>query len=39
MRWANWQFVALLLGSIAFNYFIGLLLIARKCARTCALRY
>jgi alginate O-acetyltransferase complex protein AlgI len=26
----NWQFVALLLGSIAFNYFIGLLLIARK---------
>jgi alginate O-acetyltransferase complex protein AlgI len=26
----NWQFVALLLGSIAFNYVIGLLLIARK---------
>ena len=27
---SNWQFVALLLGSIAFNYFIGLLLITRK---------
>src|SRR5258708_10505092 len=27
---SNWQFVALLLGSIAFNYFIGLLLIARR---------
>src|SRR5260370_38523333 len=26
----NWQFVALLLGSIAFNYFVGLLLITRK---------
>jgi len=26
---SNWQFVALLLGSIAFNYLIGLLLIAR----------
>jgi D-alanyl-lipoteichoic acid acyltransferase DltB (MBOAT superfamily) len=26
----NWQFVALLLGSIAFNYVIGLLLITRK---------
>ena len=26
----NWQFVALLLGSIAFNYLVGLLLIARK---------
>jgi alginate O-acetyltransferase complex protein AlgI len=26
----NWPFVALLLGSIAFNYVIGLLLIARK---------
>jgi alginate O-acetyltransferase complex protein AlgI len=26
----NWQFVLLLLGSIAFNYLIGLLLIARK---------
>src|SRR5712672_2583383 len=29
---SNWQFVALLLGSIAFNYTIGLLLIARKLA-------
>src|SRR5580704_7941062 len=27
---SNWQFVALLLGSVAFNYFIGWLLIARK---------
>ena len=27
---SNWPFVALLLGSIAFNYVIGLLLIARK---------
>lgn len=27
---SNWQFVALLLGSIAFNYVIGLLLITRK---------
>ena len=27
---SNWQFVALLLVSIAFNYFIGYLLIARK---------
>jgi alginate O-acetyltransferase complex protein AlgI len=27
---SNWQFVALLLGSIAFNYFVGLLLITRK---------
>ncbi|WP_276328846.1 MBOAT family O-acyltransferase [Bradyrhizobium erythrophlei] len=27
---SNWQFVGLLLGSIAFNYFIGLLLIARR---------
>src|SRR5258708_31380618 len=27
---SNWQFVALLLGSIAFNYFIGYLLIAKK---------
>jgi D-alanyl-lipoteichoic acid acyltransferase DltB (MBOAT superfamily) len=27
---SNWQFVALLLGSIAFNYFIGYLLIARQ---------
>ena len=26
---SNWQFVGLLLGSIAFNYVIGLLLIAR----------
>src|SRR3978361_1081217 len=26
---SNWQFVALLLGSIAFNYFIGYLLIAK----------
>jgi D-alanyl-lipoteichoic acid acyltransferase DltB (MBOAT superfamily) len=26
----NWQFVLLLVGSIAFNYFIGYLLIARK---------
>ena len=26
----NWRFVALLLGSIAFNYIIGLLLIVRK---------
>jgi alginate O-acetyltransferase complex protein AlgI len=26
----NWQFVLLLLGSIAFNYLIGLLLIARR---------
>jgi alginate O-acetyltransferase complex protein AlgI len=27
---SNWQFVALLLASIAFNYFIGWLLIARR---------
>jgi D-alanyl-lipoteichoic acid acyltransferase DltB (MBOAT superfamily) len=27
---SNWQFVALLLGSIAFNYLIGFLLITRK---------
>src|SRR4051795_3070851 len=26
----NWQFVPLLLGSIAFNYFVGWLLIARQ---------
>src|SRR3984893_360909 len=30
---SNWQFVALLLGSIAFNYFVGLLLITRKLRR------
>src|SRR6202045_4786249 len=29
---SNWQFVALLLASVAFNYFIGWLLIARKLA-------
>src|SRR6201991_2336667 len=29
---SNWQFVALLAGSIAFNYFIGYLLIAKKLA-------
>ena len=28
---SNWQFVALLIGSIAFNYAIGWLLIARRC--------
>ena len=27
---SNWQFVALLLGSIAFNYLIGFLLITRR---------
>jgi D-alanyl-lipoteichoic acid acyltransferase DltB (MBOAT superfamily) len=27
---SNWQFVPLLLGSVAFNYFIGWLLIARR---------
>src|SRR5882724_7987548 len=27
---SNWQFVALLLASIAFNYLIGLLLISRR---------
>src|SRR5215813_1141743 len=30
---SNWQFVALLLASIAFNYFVGYLLIAAKLAR------
>ena len=33
---SNWQFVALLLGSIAFNYVIGLLLIRKPAARSAA---
>ncbi len=31
---SNWQFVLLLLGSIAFNYLIGLLLISKRLAPT-----